>query len=309
MVADMRTQQPGRASPSMVRGLKKSLVALAACSLLGEPTFSRDERRHPCAPRTRCRISSRRRWCMRLACVTVLGLLPLAPPVMGCTCGPKPSTTEGLARAEAVFVGRVVELWPILVSFNGEQVVAQRYRLQIQEKWKGPIGPEVFLVDGLCTQVLKQGEPYLVYAKRHPWAPWAWSTSVCDLTRQGEELSDEEQRELGRSEVVQSAAGYQREWAGHLAGRRVRLASLAAWSLGSHQWRSLADSGRRVWVLLGLGLCGLALVVGLAWLGWRRQWRTLVLCLVVLTLLVPASVLWWGYSWVADHPLSSHLVD
>ena len=105
-------------------------------------------------------------------CLAVVALL--AQPACGCQCGELPSIAQGLATADAVFAGRVVEVWPVRVSAAGYDGIAQRATLRVDARFKG-VAPmksadaaeqTLFETGGTCSFRFTRGEAYLVFARR-----------------------------------------------------------------------------------------------------------------------------------------------
>lgn len=100
-----------------------------------------------------------------------------------CTCAPAQSAARELARATAVFSGKVVEIKrhkrPADV-FAGVEV-----RFRVEKVWKGAGGGVVSVFtsshSAACGYAFRKGRTYLVYA--HGDGEGRLSTSICSRTK------------------------------------------------------------------------------------------------------------------------------
>ena len=105
-----------------------------------------------------------------LSLLAVYFVSACAPEAFACSCG-DPSVRERLRDADAVFVGKVVELRP---AEPDEDFPTAQYvvRFEVERRWKGAGGRELVAVadydqKGWCGDLnLTEGERYLVYAPR-----------------------------------------------------------------------------------------------------------------------------------------------
>jgi hypothetical protein len=104
--------------------------------------------------------------------VTVAALLFsfYVPAAYACSCA-DPSVREKFRRADAVFVGKVVEMTPIEPSKEFPMAI-YNVRFEVERHWKGARGREVttvadFDIPGMCGDLkLAVGESFLIYAPR-----------------------------------------------------------------------------------------------------------------------------------------------
>ena len=115
--------------------------------------------------------------------VLILFAIAGTTPAQACTCAPNGSPQESLAKASAVFAGRVVDS-----GFLGKVASAifpdVKLKFEVSEFWKGPVSSMVVLStpadSASCGYKFVRGEEYLVYAFG---TGNNLNTSICTRTR------------------------------------------------------------------------------------------------------------------------------
>ncbi len=82
-----------------------------------------------------------------------------------CSCLPPEPPKEALEKAEAVFVGRLVE---VSEEGGGNMLARRRYQFEVSRYWKGELGKTTTLTSAVssaaCGRSYAQDEEYLIYA-------------------------------------------------------------------------------------------------------------------------------------------------
>ena len=242
-------------------------------------------------------------------CLAIVALL--AQPVCGCQCGEVPSIARGLATADAVFAGRVVEVWPVRVTAAGDDCIAQRATLRADARFKG-VAPmksaaaaeqTLFETGGNCSYRFTRGEAYLVFAKRG--ADGRLGASICSPTRGLAELGSEDLAALGVAGGGASALDrgpVAPESLAHLAARRGELAVLVAAGAARAVWRGWGETASGLFLRLALTVAAAGALPMLLLLLRRRRFLLCAQIFVAGPLVIGASVLGWAYWYASSHP-------
>jgi len=106
-----------------------------------------------------------------------------------CTCIEPPPPLEAMSRAEAVFLGVVVDAdgpYPVPVGANAYRESNRWFRLRVIASWKGAEEETLVVTTGAgggdCGYNFRVGDVYLVYAHSRSRADTV-STSLCSRTR------------------------------------------------------------------------------------------------------------------------------
>jgi hypothetical protein len=119
-----------------------------------------------------------------------VGLLVVATacPARACLCKDDgPPLDQARSGAVAVFAGRVVSSRPTHWNSFGRAARGLSYRFEVDDVWKGDVGPTVAVVTGSgrgdCGYPFKVGRSYLVFAERELDGT-RLSTWLCTRTNQ-----------------------------------------------------------------------------------------------------------------------------
>ena len=240
------------------------------------------------------------------------GLIVLASwaqPAHGCSCGAS-SIPEEIWSADAVFTGRVVEIWPIRVTADGYDGIAQRATLRVDARFENPLRPPLptptaetlFNAGGNCDYRFERGEAYLVFAYRG--ADGELRTSKCSSTRTLAEVTAADLAAFtvnGFKPTALDRGPVAPESLIHLAARRGALAALVATGAARAVWRGWGDTASGLFLRLALTLAGVGALPTAILLLRRRRF---VLCAQIFLagpLVVGASALGWAYWYALSH--------
>ncbi len=227
----------------------------------------------------------------------------------GCSCGEVLTPLAGLEQADAVFEGRVTNIWPVFFEIDEFDVFGNSYTLTVTARWKGEIGRTVTLIDayGNCSFPFRWGVSYTVFANQTNVRPSAWVATICGPTT--DRLAYEDYKSLGRAEAFPVAGSVPpAESLAHIAARRIVLAFKGLESSANKYWHgSLDESVGGVLLKYGLGLFVALYAATGVYLAIRRRWRWFVLIVVLL----PGAALLVGlcrsYVHIIHHPSSSYM--
>ena len=117
-------------------------------------------------------------------------LLSLAGSASACSCAEDNSPNQALAKADAVFAGKVLDITAVQPRNSWDE---RRIRLRVRRSWKGRCGDVAAVIspsDG-CGYSFTRGEYYVVYAYRSK--DGQLRTSMCTRTvtlrKAGEDLA------------------------------------------------------------------------------------------------------------------------
>lgn len=121
--------------------------------------------------------------------VSVCALAALAL-VQGCSGGNAPcdctrpqSATEGFAKADAVFVGRLI--WTRETKDGDAEPVRREFMFRISHAWKGTAGIDTAIAydnPSPCSLTFRDGQEYLVYAYADSRFGGRLTTDACTRT-------------------------------------------------------------------------------------------------------------------------------
>ncbi|HFE44141.1 MAG TPA: hypothetical protein ENJ18_01425 [Nannocystis exedens] len=104
-----------------------------------------------------------------LVSLLVAGAWAIPHVASACSCLPPEPPKEALEKAQAVFVGRVLE---ISEEGGGDMLARRRYRFEVSRFWKGELGETITLSSAAssaaCGRSYAQDEQYLIYASTDP---------------------------------------------------------------------------------------------------------------------------------------------
>ncbi|MEO8502344.1 MAG: hypothetical protein ABI609_00450 [Acidobacteriota bacterium] len=176
----------------------------------------------------------------------ILGLLaPHASDAQACECGKQLSIADGLSQADAVFVGRVVDLWPVGVKGNHQIIPGLRVSFRVKERFKGDPATAAVTVLGPCAFRFERDQSYLVFAERDFTGDLSAPTCLPTVDLCGLPLSGETRRALG----APLAATFEPpdrpgppESRGHRMARRAALVGIMSRIQLSDTWDRWAGS-------------------------------------------------------------------
>ncbi|MCA1815203.1 MAG: hypothetical protein LC746_02120 [Acidobacteria bacterium] len=129
-----------------------------------------------------------------VVCALALARVEAAAAAATCACAESPTVSKAKDRAEAVFVGTVVESHREMTAQGFEW----RVRLRVEQTWKGATDDEIVIYTlGDCALTFETGKKYLVFARRQD-GRGRLVTDTCMKTAPLDASADDVQR-LGRS--------------------------------------------------------------------------------------------------------------
>jgi hypothetical protein len=100
-----------------------------------------------------------------------------------CSCARDPEPRDALAKADAVFVGRVIAIMDTNLGPVVSSADPLRNTFEISQTWKGTEGSEITITserfDASCGYAFQQGREYIVYASA---GGGGLRTSICSRT-------------------------------------------------------------------------------------------------------------------------------
>ncbi len=138
-----------------------------------------------------------------LVSLLVAGTWAIPHVASACSCLPPEPPKEALEKAEAVFVGRVLEVHE---EGGGNMLARRRYRFEVSRFWKGELGETITVSSAVssaaCGRSYTQDEQYLIYASTDANGG-GLVDFLCSRTRTLAS-ADEDLAVLGPAEVVQT---------------------------------------------------------------------------------------------------------
>jgi len=190
-----------------------------------------------------------RRWAAIATALALLGAFAFPGSCFACSCFQAPDAAAAIARADAVFEGRVIESRVQRYDDGMLRTIALRdaNRFEVIRGWKGADATEMIVYDNgheaSCGMHFRTGETYLVYA--HADGKGNLHTSYCSRT----------------AEVSDAAADMAALGPGVPPEHRVDL----YWEL-----RRFPLGGYAFELLLGTFAVAMLLLLGWGWLAWSR---------------------------------------
>jgi hypothetical protein len=124
-----------------------------------------------------------------LQCASLVLLPLLSHPAEACSCIPPKSPTQSLKEADAVFLGKVIE---IATQRSPEGYGERRIKMEASKSWKGISGKSFYVTtgvyDGDCGYPFVKGKTYLVYANMDKRRK-RLDINICSRTRKLEAAS------------------------------------------------------------------------------------------------------------------------
>jgi hypothetical protein len=229
---------------------------------------------------------------------------------LGASSCPRLTFEQKVERAELIFSGRVVEVWPSYRLSSG--ILALQATFEVHTWWKGDRGSRVSIYDIATSSAagLRRGQSYLVFADDSSGSLrsyTSWCAGTVAWPPDGVLL---EALDAGR-EIPRSSGSAPPEGFLHLLGRRLLFAVFTGslFILDRWQW---ASPELRFGVSISAWLLGLLLVAIVGWLLYRRRWRRALIAFTTPLLAVIAAValIWcWRYWRYAPEPWARAFID
>jgi hypothetical protein len=234
----------------------------------------------------------------------------LARDLAACQCGRRPSPTEAMGRAVAVFDGTVIRRTPVLVPSQGVLTLVDEFEFVVHQTWLGPGDTHQVLRQGFsnCDSGFVVGKRYLVFTE--VGIPNDPPTSSICLPTQPFATAAPALAELGPGFSLVSDTPVRAESTWQVNVRHVRASFLAGIAV-------LRESARRPREAIGeFGVCLAPLVLASAGVAVfcvhclrRRRARLLLLSLLPLIALLALSFVLGGYLYMRTNGFFWRFID
>jgi hypothetical protein len=231
-----------------------------------------------------------------LACsISLASAIGSPSELSACQCASKPSVEDSLAQGAEIFLGQVVNLWPVLLQTSEQAHIGQVATFHVQASWSDSVQGRAEVVSGLsnCDFVFRHGRTYLVYARKSALAR-GLSASVCSRTSEYGPANRDLDK-LGAPVSEAQAAPVRSERYLHRFARRVATAWIFAKGTARHRWASLSVTTGGVVTQHVVYLILFILPLGSVMAARRLGPRKLFLILAMLCFVGLLGFVTWGY--------------